>query len=83
MCICICWRFGGGEIAVEERAPHWELDFGFAFVSCVRGEAAWARERDDPAVARAIRMQCTAPTPPVGVRCPGVSRRGVLWCPVS
>eukprot|EP00959_Pyramimonas_sp_CCMP1952_P325134 6805501-Pyramimonas_sp.AAC.1 len=48
--------------------------------ACGRGEAAWAGERIDSAVARAGQEPLTAPPPcPVGVRWPGcpavVSRR--------
>ncbi len=53
--------------------PNREIDFGFGSCrACGRGEAAWAGERNDPAVARAKSRQMSLP--PGGVGCPGVSR---------
>eukprot|EP00959_Pyramimonas_sp_CCMP1952_P278321 5818738-Pyramimonas_sp.AAC.1 len=41
-------------MAVERRALPQEIGFGFVLVSCGRGEAAWARERNDAAVAKVV-----------------------------
>ena len=46
----------GGEIEVERRAPHREIGVRVrvrVVRACGRGEAAWAGERNDSAVARA------------------------------
>ena len=63
----------GGEIEVERRPPAGKsVSVSCSCRACGRGEAAWAGERNDPAVARAKSRQMSLP--PGGVGCPGVSR---------